>query len=167
MKASSWNIMRPMSAIAQMTEIAPKHSFEGVCWELTSSWDSCACYPGSDLRPPFRIRGIAGIAGIARWVPTSQELSSEFAKFDAKNDTLGPPVISVIVFWHLSAKPGAENWRLRRKNEDCAHKGTKCDDFEEKTPKVRPGVCTVYTVQYILYSIYCTVYTAQYKLYSI
>ena len=23
-------------------------------------------------------------------------------------------------------------------NEDCANKGTKCDDFEEKTPKVRP-----------------------------
>ena len=37
------------------------------------------------------------------------ELSSEFAKFDAKNNTLGPPVISVIVFWHLSAKPGPEN----------------------------------------------------------
>ena len=28
----------------------------------------------------------------------------------------------------------------QRKNEDRAHKGTKCYDFEEKTTKVRPGV---------------------------
>ena len=37
-------------------------------------------------------------------------------------------------------------------NEDCAHKGTKCDDFEEKTTKVRHGVAPKFIFMiYLMY----------------
>ena len=58
-------------------------------------------------------------------------------------------------FLTLVRQARARKLTTSKQNEERAHKGTKCHDFEEKSPKVRPGVAPKFIFMiYLMYWIW-------------